>query len=305
VTTTPDTTPESVDTIRRAVRERYARAARAVSTATPAAEATAPAAEAAPGGCCGPGCGGGPNGADPITRDLYQGEFAAEAVATSATAVQASLGCGNPVLLAELAPGESVLDLGSGGGLDVLLSARRVGPTGHAYGLDMTPEMLALARRNQAEAGVANATFLPGTMEELPLRDGLIDVVISNCVINLSGDKDAVLAEAFRVTKPGGRFAVADIVLLRELPEAVRPLVALWTGCISGALQAEQYLAKLASAGFTGAQVEIIRHYDRDAVAEFVAGLPAGEIPLGLDTEAVIDALDGAVASAFVRARKP
>jgi SAM-dependent methyltransferase len=285
------------DQIREAVRDRYAKAALQV-TATGGAS------------CCGPECCSSESAEsgsqatalkDPITRDLYP-EDAAE---TSATALAASLGCGNPTLLADLAPGETVLDLGSGGGLDVLLSARRVGPTGTAYGLDMTTEMLDLARRNQAEAGVTNAEFLRGTIEDIPLRDNLVDVVISNCVINLSGDKDAVLAEAFRVTKPGGRFAVADIVLLRELPEFAHSAMALWTGCVSGALLDTDYVARLTAAGYADAEVEVTRRYDRQEIAELADGIPAQEIPEGMDVARIIEALDGAVASAFIRARKP
>ncbi len=280
--------------IRDAVRDRYAQAALAL---------TGTAGDGS--GCCGPDCCGAPAAEDPISRDLYRGEFAQEAETVSAGALQASLGCGNPLLLADLAPGETVLDLGSGGGLDVLLSARRVGPDGHAYGVDMTPEMLDLARRHQSEAGITNATFLQGTIEDLPLRDGLVDVVISNCVINLSGDKDAVLGEAFRVLRPGGRFAVADVVLLRELPEVVRPLMALWTGCVSGALHRDDYLARLAAAGFVDARVEITRRYDRADVEEFAAGLSPDLLPPGLDVPEVLEALDGAAAGAFVRARRP
>jgi SAM-dependent methyltransferase len=284
--------------IREAVRDHYARAALDVSAGVAA-------------GCCGPDCcsSGDPaataSGAtevrDPITRDLYSDE----AAQTSAGALAASLGCGNPILLADLAPGETVLDLGSGGGLDVLLSARRVGPTGMAYGLDMTPEMLDLARRNQAEAGVRNAEFLMGTIEDIPLRDGLVDVVISNCVINLSGDKDAVLAEAFRVTRPGGRFAVADIVLLREIPEFAGAAMALWTGCIAGALLDTDYVARLTAAGYVDARVEVTRRYDRAELVELAGSLAPQGIPEGTDVHAIIEALDGAVASAFIRARRP
>ncbi|MFN8081981.1 MAG: arsenite methyltransferase [Kineosporiaceae bacterium] len=295
----------SIDDIRTAVRDRYAQAALAVTIADGPDGAS----------CCGPTCCGGEaaseTGAvaadprDPITRDIYQGDFADDAAQTSATALAASLGCGNPLALAELSPGETVLDLGSGGGLDVLLSARRVAPTGHAYGLDMTPEMLALARRNQAEAGVTNAEFLQGTIEDIPLRDNLVDVVISNCVINLSGDKDAVLREAYRVIKPGGRFAVADIVLLRDLPEAASSIMALWTGCVSGALRDTDYVARLEAAGFTEAAVQVTRSYGREDLLELAESLPAQAIPDGIDVDGLIEAMDGAVASAFIRARKP
>ena len=231
----------------------------------------------------------------------------------SSGALAASLGCGNPTLLAELEPGQTVLDLGSGGGLDVLLSARRVAPTGKAYGLDMTPEMLRLARRNQAEAGVENAQFMLGTIEDIPLPDGAVDVVISNCVINLAADKDAVLAEACRVLAPGGRFAVSDIVLLKPLPEAAQRAMRLWTGCVAGALLDTDYVAKLAAAGFTDAAVEVTRVYGRQDLLDLASELNPGDI--GLDpadttsfTETVaqvIEAMDGAVASAFVRATKP
>ncbi len=287
----------STDEIREAVRDHYAKAALQVTAGGGAS-------------CCGPECcstgesdvsSSAPSSKDPITRDLYS----EDAEQTSATALAASLGCGNPTLLADLTPGETVLDLGSGGGLDVLLSARRVGPTGTAYGLDMTTEMLDLARRNQSEAGVTNAEFLRGTIEDIPLRDNLVDVVISNCVINLSGDKDAVLAEAFRVTKPGGRFAVADIVLLRELPEIAQTAMTLWTGCVAGALLDTDYVARLTAAGYTDAEVEVTRRYDRSEIAELADCIPAQEIPDGTDLDSIIEALDGAVASAFIRARKP
>ncbi len=279
--------------IREAVRDRYAQAARAATQAGTS--------------CCGSGCCGGEAGAtttvlkDPITRDHYD----AEAEALSPDALAASLGCGNPLLLAELAPGETVLDLGSGGGLDVLLSARRVGPDGMAYGVDMTDEMLDLARRNQAQAGVTNASFVKGTIEDIPLRDGLVDVVISNCVINLSGDKDAVLAETFRVLRSGGRFAVADIVLLRDLPDVARTVMGLWTGCISGALRDDDYVARLQRAGFVDASVEVTRTYSRAELVELAESLAPEAIPPGVRVEELIDTLDGAIASAFVRARKP
>ena len=220
-------------------------------------------------------------------------------------ALAASLGCGNPTALAELHSGEIVLDLGSGGGLDVLLSARRVGPDGHAYGLDMTDDMLALARRNQAEAGVTNATFLKGRIEAVPLPDAAVDVVISNCVINLSPDKDAVLAEAFRVLRPRGRFAVADIVLLRDIPDALRGIVALWTGCISGALQDTDYIAKLDAAGFADTGVQVTRRYERTELEELTDSLDPSQLPPGMTLNDAIDTLDGGFASAFIRAVKP
>ncbi|NLT53484.1 MAG: arsenite methyltransferase [Actinomycetales bacterium] len=238
---------------------------------------------------------------DPISRDLY----GSDAEENSAAALAASLGCGNPTALAELAPGERVLDLGSGGGLDVLLSARRVGPTGKAYGVDMTEEMLALARRNQAEAGVSNAEFLQGTIENVPLPDASVDVVISNCVINLAADKDPVLREAFRILAPGGRFAVSDIVVLRPLPEIARRVMRLWTGCVAGALLDSDYVAALTSAGFTDASVEVTRTYSRQDLRDTVATPDLRDIPEGTDLDAVLAAMDGAVASAFVRATKP
>lgn len=260
-----------------AVRERYAAAAR--SSLEPA------------GGCC-------DQPTDPITVGLYEGTDT-----PTDAALVASLGCGNPTALAELAPGEDVLDLGSGGGLDVLLSARRVGPTGTAHGLDMTDEMLDLARRNQAEAGIENAQFLKGTIEDVPMADGSVDVVISNCVINLSPDKDAVLAEARRVLRPGGRFAVSDIVLLRDIPDALREIVGLWTGCVSGALLDSDYLAKLTGAGFTDASVEVTRTFDRDELQR-MSDMVGDDLPGGWTLDTIIDALEGAFASAFVRARK-
>jgi arsenite methyltransferase len=233
---------------------------------------------------------------DPITSNLYD---ASQAGDVPADALLASMGCGNPTALAELKPGEVVLDLGSGGGIDVLLSAKRVGPTGKAYGLDMTPEMLELARRNQQRAGVTNVDFLKGSIEEIPLPDATVDVIISNCVINLSGDKDRVLREAFRVLKPGGRFAVSDIVLRRALPAAAQRSMALWTGCIAGALVDADYVSKLETAGFTSAQVEPTRVYSRADVEDL--GKQAGQA----SHAEVVEALDGAIMSAFVRARKP
>jgi SAM-dependent methyltransferase len=240
--------------------------------------------------CCGPACGC----SDPISANLYsEGETAV----LPATAVAASLGCGNPTALAELKPGEVVLDLGSGGGIDVLLSARRVGPTGKAYGLDMTDEMLALARENQRKAGATNVEFLKGEIENIPLPDGSVDVIISNCVINLSGDKDRVLAEAFRVLKPGGRFAVSDVVRLRPVPAAVRRSMELWVGCIAGALDEGDYRSRLARAGFTDVDVEIVREYRAGDARGFLA-------EAGFDADAVAPVVDRAFASAFVRAHK-
>lgn len=305
-----DPTRLSADELRDAVRDRYAGAAR---EATRALDGATPAAGQPSSSCCGPAtscCGGttsttltitSPAGSDPITRDLY----GAEAADVSAGALAASLGCGNPTLLADLSPGQTVLDLGSGGGLDVLLSAKRVGPTGKAYGLDMTPEMLALARRNQAEAGVQNAEFLEGTIERIPLPDASVDVIISNCVINLAADKDAVLREAFRVLKPGGRFAVSDIVLRKPLPEPAQRAMRLWTGCVAGALVDSDYVAKLTAAGFVDAAVEITRRYERTDLDDLAADLKPEDVPADLDLAAVLDEMDGATASAFVRATKP
>ena len=231
---------------------------------------------------------------DPITSNLYeQGETAD----LPAEALTASLGCGNPTALAELKPGETVLDLGSGGGIDVLLSARRVGPTGKAYGLDMTDEMLALARENQRKAGVTNVEFLKGEIEHIPLPGDSVDVIISNCVINLSADKDAVLAEAFRVLRPGGRFAVSDVVVRGEVPSAIRRSVELWIGCVAGALEEREYRAKLAKAGFEDIDVEPTRVYTAESARDFLAGA-------GLGPEAIAS-VDGKFISAFVRARKP
>jgi arsenite methyltransferase len=276
--------------VREAVRERYAASAASLLSAQPDA------------GCCGGGgcCGTTAEAVDPITSGHYD---ASEA--PSQTALAASLGCGNPTALAELHAGQDVLDLGSGGGLDVLLSARRVAPGGTAYGLDMTDEMLELARRNQAEAGIENATFLKGTIEQVPLPDAAVDVVISNCVINLSPDKDAVLREAFRVLRPQGRFAVSDIVLLREIPEALRGVVGLWTGCISGALRDDEYVDKLSAAGFTDAGVEVTRRYLRDDLEALADMTDVAQLPDGMTLPDLVEALDGAFASAFVRARKP
>jgi SAM-dependent methyltransferase len=242
------------------------------------------------GSCC-----GGTTERDPITADLYD---AAETAGLPPAAVAASLGCGNPTALAELRPGEVVLDLGSGGGIDVLLSARRVGPAGRAYGLDMTDEMLALARDNQQRAGVENVEFLKGHIEAIPLPDASVDVVISNCVINLSADKDRTLAEAFRVLRPGGRLAVSDVVVRGELPAEIRRSVELWAGCVAGALEEDEYRAKLSRAGFEGIEVEPTRVYRAEDARDMLAGA-------GLDPEVAGPALDGKFMSAFVRARKP
>ncbi|PYO23917.1 MAG: arsenite S-adenosylmethyltransferase [Candidatus Rokuibacteriota bacterium] len=232
---------------------------------------------------------------DPITSNLYD---AGETAGLPAQAVAASLGCGNPTALAALRPGDIVLDLGSGGGIDVLLSAQRVGPTGKAYGLDMTDEMLALARENQRKAGVENVEFLKGEIEDIPLPDGSVDVIISNCVINLSADKDRVLAEAFRVLKPGGQLAVSDVVVRGEMPPAIRKSVELWIGCVAGALEEQEYREKLTKAGFGAIDLEPTRIYRVEDAREFLAGA-------GLDGDAIASEVDGKFMSAFVRAQKP
>jgi len=235
------------------------------------------------------------NCCDPITMNLYD---AAQASQIPEDALKASLGCGNPTALAQLNPGETVLDLGSGGGIDVLLSARRVGPAGKAYGLDMTGEMLALARENQRKAGVANVEFLKGEIENIPLPDNSVDVIISNCVINLSADKDRVLSEAFRVLKPGGRFAVSDVVVHGQMPAEVRASVLLWVGCIAGALQDTEYTSKLAGAGFEDIEVEPTRTYYVEDARAFLADQ-------GVDVDAIAPLVDGKFMSAFIRAKKP
>jgi arsenite methyltransferase len=240
-------------------------------------------------------CGGATSCGDPISGNLYHD---AQTSHLPETAVLASLGCGNPTALAELNTGETVLDLGSGGGIDVLLSAQRVGPTGKAYGLDMTDDMLALARENQRKAGVANVEFLKGEIESIPLPDHSVDVIISNCVINLAADKDRVLREAFRVLKPGGRFAVSDVVTRGEIPQAVRQHVLLWVGCIAGALSDCDYRTKLAAAGFTEVQIEPTRTYSVEDAREFLNAQ-------GIDVDALAPQVDGKFMSAFVRATKP
>jgi len=272
--------PGSLDpaTLREAVQAKYGEAAR---TARKGASAS-----------CGCGCGASP---DPITSDLYD---ETQTAGLPAEAVLASLGCGNPTALAELRPGETVLDLGSGGGIDVLLSARRVGPAGKAYGLDMTDDMLELARENQRLAGIENVEFLKGEIEAIPLTEGAVDVVISNCVINLSADKRRVLAEAFRVLKPGGRFAVSDVVVRGEVPADVRRSVELWIGCVAGALEESEYRRLLAEAGFAEIEIEPTRIYRAEDAREFLESA-------GLDAAAVGAQVDGKLMSAFVRARKP
>ncbi|HLN62340.1 MAG TPA: arsenite methyltransferase [Symbiobacteriaceae bacterium] len=266
------------------IKERYAAAARRAA-GTEAASCCGPAATSS---CCGS------KGKDPISSDLYQID---EVSALPEKAVLASLGCGNPTALAELHPGEVVLDLGSGGGIDVLLSARRVGPTGKAYGLDMTDEMLALARKNQQEAGATNVEFLKGDIEQIPLPDNSVDVIISNCVINLSTDKDQVFREALRVLKPGGRFAVSDVVFQGDvkLIEPLRHVVEAWAGCISGALEEQDYIARLTAAGFADASIEVTRVYG-GKLLENESGCCGtdGHLPAGIR-----------LVSGFVRARKP
>ena len=241
------------------------------------------------GSCCGGSCG------DPITSNLYD---ASQTGALPAEAVNASLGCGNPTALIELTPGQTVLDLGSGGGIDVLLSAKRVGPTGKVFGLDMTDEMLALARENQQKAGATNVEFLKGEIEHIPLPDNTVDVIISNCVINLSVDKDQVLREAFRVLKPGGRFAVSDVVVRGAVPADIRRNVELWVGCVAGALEESEYRSKLGAAGFTDVDVDPWRVYDLKDAREFLAGT-------GIDGDAITPQVEGKFASAFIRATKP
>jgi arsenite methyltransferase len=245
--------------------------------------------------CC---CGGAdaPVGAvDPITANLYD---ANQTCGLPKEAVLASLGCGNPTLLAELKPGEVVLDLGSGGGIDVLLSAKRVGPTGKAYGLDMTEEMLALAHENQRKSGITNVEFLKGEIENIPLPDNSVDVLISNCVINLSADKTRVLQEAFRVLKPGGRFAVSDVVVRGEIPPEIRESVSLWIGCLSGALDESDYEQRLIDSGFESVSIEPTRVYKVDDAREFLSGR-------GLDVDAIAPLVDGRFFSGFIRATKP
>ncbi|HWD98955.1 MAG TPA: arsenite methyltransferase [Bryobacteraceae bacterium] len=266
--------------IREVVKEKYGQAALRVN----AGGSSCCGASAALDGCC-----------DPITSRLYD---AAQTGELPVEAVLASLGCGNPTALAQLHPGETVLDLGSGGGIDVLLSARRVGPSGKAWGLDMTDEMLALARENQRKAGVENVEFLKGEIENIPLPDNSVDVIISNCVINLSGDKDRVLREAFRVLKPGGRFAVSDVVTRGAVPADVRQNMLLWVGCIAGALEEYEYVAKLARAGFDGIDIEPTRIYDIEDARTFLGGQ-------GIDVDAIAPQVEGKFMSAFIRAKKP
>ena len=268
------------ESIRDRVKEKYGQAALRVTASEPAS-------------CCGTASSRG--SCDPVTSNLYG---VGETADLPEKAVAASLGCGNPSALADLRPGETVLDLGSGGGIDVLLSARRVSPGGKAYGLDMTDEMLALARENQRKAGVSNVEFLKGEIEAIPLPDNSVDVIISNCVINLSADKDRVFAEALRVLRPGGRFAVSDVVVRGEVPAEIRRNVELWIGCIAGALDESDYRDKLAKAGFEAIDVEPTRIYRVEDAQEFLDRE-------GIDVRAIAPAVDGKFMSAFVRARKP
>lgn len=244
--------------------------------------------------CCG-GASAGPGQCDPITSNLYD---ALQAADVPQAALMASLGCGNPTALAELKAGETVLDLGSGGGIDVLLSAKRVGPTGMAFGLDMTDQMLALAEENKRKSGLSNVHFLKGEIEHIPLPDNSVDVIISNCVINLSADKDRVLREALRVLKPGGRFAVSDVVVRGEVPESIRKNMELWIGCVAGALRDSDYIAKLQAAGFEDAAIEVTRVYNVDDAREFLATQDA-------ELQRLAQQVDGQFVSGFVRARKP
>jgi arsenite methyltransferase len=263
------------------VKEKYGQAALRVTTGS----SSCCGASASLNGCC----------VDPITSNLYDADQTGQ---IPENAVLASLGCGNPTALAKLNAGETVLDLGSGGGIDVLLSARRVGPTGKAYGLDVTDEMLALARENQRKAGVENVEFLKGEIESIPLPDNSVDVVISNCVINLSADKDHVLRETFRVLKPGGRFAVSGVVVSGEVPEEVRRSMEMWVGCIAGALHDHEYIGKLAKAGFDGIDIEPTRVYSIEDARQFLTGE-------GIDVDAIAPQVKDKFMSAFIRAVKP
>jgi arsenite methyltransferase len=267
--------------IKEIVKEKYGQAALRVATGG----SSCCGASANIDGCC----------VDPITSNLYD---ASQAGQIPEEAIKASLGCGNPTALAQLNTGETVLDLGSGGGIDVLLSARRVGPSGKAYGIDMTDEMLALARENQSKAGVENVEFLKGEIENIPLPDNSVDVVISNCVINLAADKDRVLREAFRVLKPGGRFAVSDVVVRGDVPEQVRRGMEMWVGCIAGALHDHEYIGKLANAGFDGIDIEPTRVYGVEDSRQFLTGE-------GIDVDAIAPLVENKFMSAFIRAAKP
>jgi arsenite methyltransferase len=273
------------EALREAVREKYGAAATRVAEGETAAS------------CCGSSacCGSTTASWDPITSDLYD---AGQTSGIPAEALLASLGCGNPTALAALNEGEIVLDLGSGGGIDVLLSAKRVGPTGKAYGLDMTDEMLALANENKRRANATNVEFLKGEIEQIPLPDNSVDVIISNCVVNLSGDKRRVLQEAFRVLKPGGRFAISDMVVRGPVPEAIRKNMELWIGCVAGALEEQEFISLLSDAGFTNPSIEPTRVYETKDAATFLAGT-------GLDVDVVTPQIEGKFISAFVRGTKP
>ncbi len=276
------------------VKEKYGAAARRVSQGKKSS-CCGEAAVARESSCCaGTAAEGIPSARDPVTSDLYA---PGEKALLPTAAVEASLGCGNPTALAALNPGDTVLDLGSGGGIDVLLSAKRVGPTGKVYGLDMTDEMLELARKNAKEAGATNVEFLKGELEAIPLPESSVDLIISNCVINLSADKDRSLREAFRVLKPGGRFAVSDVVVRGEVPPVIRRSVELWIGCVAGALEEREFEAKLRAAGFTDVEIVPTRIYGADDARDFLA-------EAGLDVS-IAQQADGKFMSAFVRARKP
>src|SRR5580658_7843043 len=270
---------KSTTSVQHQVKEKYGSAARAVAQSGNVQA------------CCDPGL----RCCDPITTNLYSTD---QTGVLPEKAVMASLGCGNPTALIDLRPGETVLDLGSGGGIDVLLSAKRVGPTGKAYGLDMTDDMLALAHENQRQAGVTNVEFLKGEIENIPLPDNSVDVIISNCVINLSADKDRVLCEAFRVLKPGGRFAVSDVVVSGSLPEEVRKSMLLWVGCIAGALEESEYSSKLTSAGFERVSIESTRVYDVEDARQFLT-------EAGVDVDGIAQQVNGRFFSGFIRAQKP
>ena len=272
----------SSENIKTVVQEKYGAAAKRAASGQRSA-------------CCGTTPASAIEGCDPITSNLY-GE--GEAGSVPEAALRASLGCGNPTALAKLEPGETVLDLGSGGGIDVLLSARRVGPTGKAYGLDVTDEMLALAEENKRKSGLTNVEFLKGEIENIPLPDDSVDVIVSNCVINLSGDKDRVLQEAFRVLKPGGRFAISDVVVRGEVPEEIRKSMELWVGCVAGALSDIEYQQKLAAAGFESVDIEATRVYNVDDAREFLKAA-------GIDADSIAPKVQDKFISAFVRAAKP
>ena len=272
----------SSEDIKTVVQEKYGAAAKRAASGLDSA-------------CCGTSPASAIEGCDPITSNLYG---KGEAGSVPEAALRASLGCGNPTALAKLAPGETVLDLGSGGGIDVLLSARRVGPTGKAYGLDMTDEMLALAEENKRKSGLTNVEFLKGEIESIPLPENSVDVIVSNCVINLSGDKDRVLREAFRVLKPGGRFAISDVVVRGEVPQEIRKSMELWVGCVAGALSETEYQQKLAAAGFEAVDIEATRVYNVDDAREFLNAA-------GIDADSIAPKVQDKFISAFVRAQKP